>query len=316
MVSLSNHVEATLLVASPANPERGRQRKSKRDRKDPGILVPEMSTFLDKLEKACQANRSLLCVGLDPDPSRMPTTDVYEFNRAIVDATADLVCAYKPNLAFYEALGLDGLKALERTLEHIRGVSTNVLIIGDAKRGDIDSVSAAYATALFDRWGFDATTVNAYGGGDSIEPFLSYGDRGVFVWCRSSNPGAADFQDLEDQGGRPLYQQMAQTYQSWNQKSNLGLVAGATYPKELKTLRELCPKMPFLIPGVGAQSGDLRLAVLFGMDAEGRGAIINSSRGVLYASDGPNFAQAARDKAESLKVAINQVLEQEGKGWS
>ena len=275
-----------------------------------------MSTFLDKLEKACQANKSLLCVGLDPDPSRMPIPDVYEFNRAIVDATIDLVCAYKPNLAFYEALGLDGLKALERTLDHIRRVSSSVLIIGDAKRGDIDSVSAAYATALFDRWGFDAATVNAYGGGDSIEPFLSYGDRGVFVWCRSSNPGARDFQDLEDRDGRPLYQQMAKVYQSWNQKDNLGLVVGATYPKELKILRELCPRMPFLIPGVGAQSGDLRLAVLFGMDAEGRGAIISSSRGVLYGSDGSDFAQVARNKAESLKVAINQVLEQEGKGWS
>ena len=275
-----------------------------------------MGTFIERLEKACQVNRSLLCVGLDPDPSRMPIPDVYEFNRAIIDATVDLVCAYKPNLAFYEALGLKGLEALGRTLEHIRSVSGDVLVIGDAKRGDIDATSAAYATALFDQWGFDAATVNAYGGRDSIEPFLSYEDRGVFVWCRSSNPGAKDFQDLENREGRPLYQQMAQAYQSWNSKHNLGLVVGATYPEELKALRELCPDVPFLVPGVGAQAGDLKAAVLAGTDSRGRLAIINSSRGIIYAGKGSQFARAAREKAEELRDSINEVLEGEGRGWS
>ena len=278
-----------------------------------------MASFLEKLGGACRAKRSLLCVGLDPDPSRMPVADVYEFNRAIVDATVDLVCAYKPNLAFYEALGLDGLKALERTLQHIRSVSGDVLVIGDGKRGDIESSSAAYAAALFERWGFDATTVNAYGGRDSVEPFLAYGDRGVFIWCRSSNPGAKDFQDLEMAEGlisTPLYQRMAQMYQGWNSKDNIGLVVGATYPQELKALRDLCPDMPFLIPGVGAQAGDLKAALLAGVDRHGRRAIINSSRGVIYASKGPDFAWAAREKAQELRDAINRVMEQEGVGWS
>ena len=275
-----------------------------------------MGTFIERLEKACQVNRSLLCVGLDPDPSRMPIADVYEFNRAIIDATVDLVCAYKPNLAFYEALGLKGLEALGRTLEHIRSVSGDVLVIGDAKRGDIDATSAAYATALFDQWGFDAATVNAYGGRDSIEPFLSYENRGVFVWCRSSNPGAKDFQDLENREGKPLYQQMAQAYQSWNSRHNLGLVVGATYPEELKALRELCPDVPFLVPGVGAQAGDLKAAVLAGTDSRGRLAIINSSRGIIYAAKGSQFARAAREKAEDLRDSINEVLEGEGRGWS
>ena len=275
-----------------------------------------MGTFIERLERACQVNRSLLCVGLDPDPSRMPIPDVYEFNRAIVDATIDLVCAYKPNLAFYEALGLEGLEALGRTLEHIRSVSGDVLVIGDAKRGDIESSSVAYAKALFDYWGFDAATVNAYGGRDSIEPFLSYEDRGVFVWCRSSNPGAKDFQDLEEGEGKPLYQQMAQAYQSWNSKHNLGLVVGATYPTELRALRELCPDMPFLVPGVGAQAGDLKAAVLAGTDSRGRRSIINSSRGIIYAAEGSQFARAVRKKAGELRDAINGVLEGEGRGWS
>ena len=271
---------------------------------------------MTKLETACQANRSLLCVGLDPDPALMPTRDVYQFNRTIVDATADLVCAYKPNLAFYEALGIEGLQALERTLEYIRVQCPNMFLLGDAKRGDISSTSAAYATAMFDRWGFDAVTVNGYLGRDSVEPFLSREDRGVFVVCRTSNPGAVEFQDLKDGDGAPLYQRIAEACQTWNRKDNIGLVTGATYPTELKLLRELCPTLPFLIPGVGSQAGDLEQAVLAGMNAKGRGAIINSSRGVIYASGGPDFARAARKKAEELRNDINGVLEREGKGWS
>ena len=155
-----------------------------------------MRNFLDQLEIACQSQRSLLCVGLDPDPERMPAGDMFQFNRAIIDATADLVCAYKPNLAFYEALGLPGLEALQRTVEHIRAHAPGVVVIGDAKRGDIGPSGEAYARALFGVWGFDATTANAYGGGDTLKPLLEWPGRGVFIWCRSSNPGAADLQDL------------------------------------------------------------------------------------------------------------------------
>ena len=276
-----------------------------------------MASFRDKLDAACRANRSLLCVGLDPDPQRMPVADVFQFNKAIVDATADLVCAYKPNLAFYEALGLPGLEALQRTVEHIRGQAPEVVIIGDSKRGDIGPSAQAYATALFGVWGFDATTANAYGGGDTLQPFLEWPDRGVFIWCRSSNPGAADLQDLRVDGeGTPVYQELAARSGMWAGNGGLGLVLGATYPQELKRVRELCPEAPFLIPGVGAQGGALAEAVSGGTDANGRNAVINSSRGVLYASRGEDFARAARDAAARLRDEIDDVLAGEGVGWS
>ena len=278
-----------------------------------------MPLFLDRLERAWNASRSLVSIGLDPVPDRMPVADVYEFNARIIDATVDVVCAYKPNLAFYEALGMPGLRALEKTLEHIKGRSGDVLVIGDGKRGDIGNSSVGYARGLFEMWGFDAVTVNAYGGRDSIEPFLAYGDRGVFVWCRSSNPGAEDFQDLEvegDYGTERLYQRMARRLREWNGKGNVGLVVGATYPEEMGSLRREYPEMPFLIPGVGAQQGELGTAVRAGVDNLGRGAIINSSRGVLYASSGADFAEVAREQAVKLRDGINQALEREGKGWS
>ena len=186
-----------------------------------------MASFRDKLDAACRANRSLLCVGLDPDPQRMPVSDVFQFNKAIVDATADLVCAYKPNLAFYEALGLPGLEALQRTVEHIRGQAPGVVIIGDSKRGDIGPSAQAYATALFGVWGFDATTANAYGGGDTLQPFLEWPDRGVFIWCRSSNPGAADLQDLRvDADGTPVYQELAAQVEAVGRQRQPGPGAG------------------------------------------------------------------------------------------
>ena len=274
-----------------------------------------MATFIEKLNRACYSNRSLLCIGLDPDPSRIPTPDVYTFNRLIIEATQDLVCAYKPNLAFYEALGLDGLKDLKRTVEYIRNLNKNILIIGDAKRGDIESSGQAYARAMFEQWDFDVITINAYGGRDSIRPYLEYENRGVFVWCRSSNSGSKDLQDVEDTEGAPLYQRMAKMVQSLNEEGNLGLIAGATYPSELKSLRRLCPDIPFLIPGIGTQSGNLEKAVKFGVNEFGKGAIINSSRGIIYASAGPDFADAARKKAELLRHSINVVLTQEEKRW-
>jgi len=278
-----------------------------------------MSGFTDRLDQASIAAKSLVCVGLDPDPDRMPVSSVFEFNRAIVDATAGLVCAYKPNLAFYEALGLPGLEDLQKTISHIRTAAPDAVIIGDAKRGDIGPSAQAYAKALFQVWGFDAITINAWGGQDTVTPFLEDDSKGVFVWCRGSNPGSADFQDMQVtavSGPMPLYRNMALACQQWDAKGNLGLVVGATVPEQLREVRGVCPEMPFLIPGVGAQGGDLEAAVRQGADIRGRGALINSSRGIVYASSGADFAQAAAREADKLRTSINQVLEAVGKGWS
>ncbi|MDA0733185.1 MAG: orotidine-5'-phosphate decarboxylase [Chloroflexi bacterium] len=277
-----------------------------------------MPSFTARLQNACAANQSLVCVGLDPDPARMPIDDVVEFNRAIVESTADQACAYKPNLAFYEALGMPGLRALESTVALIRQSAPSAVIIGDAKRGDIGPSAEAYAKAMFQVWNFDAVTLNAWGGRDTVEPFLGDEQRGVFIWCRGSNPGSVDLQDLKiesDSGKVPLYQHLAAEAQTWNAKDNLGLVVGATFPEQLAQVRTLGATMPLLIPGVGAQGGDLEAAIRNGTDAEGRLAIINSSRGIIYASTGPDFAEAARRAASDLREAINRVLDAEGKGW-
>ncbi len=278
-----------------------------------------MSGFTERLEQAATAAKSLVCVGLDPDPARMPVSSVAEFNRAIVDATAGLVCAYKPNLAFYEALGLPGLEDLQKTIAHIRDAAPGVIIIGDAKRGDIGLSAQAYAKAMFQVWGFDAITINAWGGQDTVTPFIEDESKGVFVWCRGSNPGSADFQDAQiatDDGPMPLYRSMALSCREWDTKGNLGLVVGATVPEQLGEVRAACPDMPLLIPGVGAQGGDLEAAVRQGADSRGRAALINSSRGIIYASSGADFAQAAAREADKLRTNINEVLEADGKGWS
>ena len=261
--------------------------------------------FLDKLLSVSRSNDSLLCVGLDPDPAYMPVPDVLAFNRAIIDATCDLVCAYKPNVAFYEALGIDGLKALGGTVEYIREKAPNLVVIGDAKRGDVGNTAEAYAKALFDVWGFDAATVNPWGGHDALQPFLDYTDRGVLIWCRSSNPGAGDFQDLFVDGNRPVFQVVANKAKEWNASGNVGLVVGATYPEDLKGIRDVCPDMPILIPGVGAQGGNLEASIANGIDSNGQLAIISASRGVIYASKGPDFAEAARKAAQDLRDRIN-----------
>jgi orotidine-5'-phosphate decarboxylase len=269
-----------------------------------------MSTFQEKLTAASRKNNSLLCVGLDPDPALMPLEDVLEFNRAIIEATADLVCCYKPNLAFYEALGIPGLEALQRTLEHIPG---DIPVIGDAKRGDIGSTAKAYAKAMFEQWGFDATTANPYGGADAVEPFLEYEDRGILLWCRSSNPDAADFQDLSVADGserRPFYEKVALKAREWNSRDNIGLVVGATYPEQLQKVRHLCPDMVILAPGVGPQGGDLENTVKYGMNASAEGLIINSSRGIIFASQNKDdFASEARRAAQELRQSINRARE-------
>ena len=278
-----------------------------------------MTAFVNRLERACEANLSLVCVGLDPDPDRLPVADVLGFNRAIVDATGDLVCAYKPNMAFYEALGLPGLQALQGTVEYIHRTVPHALVIGDGKRGDVSPSAQAYARAAFQVWGFDAVTVNAWGGLDSIAPFLEDEQRGAFIWCRGSNPGSADLQDLTaGTGAGPVavYQHLAALSRSWDRAGNVGLVVGATYPRQLEEVRAACPDMPILIPGVGAQGGDLEAAVRLGTNAQGRLAVVSSSRSIIYASRGPDFAAAARAKAEELRREINRVLDAGGKGWS
>ena len=277
------------------------------------------ATFASKLDRAWSQARSLVCVGLDPDPRLMPMSDVAAFNRQIIDATADVVCAYKPNLAFYEALGLAGLKALEQTVAWVREAAPHAVLLGDAKRGDIGSTAQAYATAMFDAWGFDAVTISPFLGADSVEPFIERPEKGVFLLCRTSNPGSADFQGLMVQSGgdvTPLYQVVAEAASRWDRHGNVGLVVGATQPRELEAVRGLCPRLPILIPGVGAQGGDLAGAVRGGTDRRGRMALINSSRGVLYASGGTDFPQAARQEATRLRDSINAILEQEGRGWS
>lgn len=275
--------------------------------------------FLTRLERACETSQSLVCVGLDPDPREMPVTDPLEFNKAIVDSTADLVCAYKPNIAFYEALGLPGLRALAKTLEYIRKVAPQVVIIGDTKRGDVGHSAEAYARAMFVSWQFDAVTINAWGGLDSVVPFLDYAEHGVFIWCRGSNPDSAELQDLAVEtplGRQPLYQHLARSALKWNLKDNLGLVVGATSSNHLEVVRSICPGMPLLIPGVGAQRGSIEEAVRLGTDHRGRLAVINSSRGIIYASSGPDFAYAARGAASQLRQLINQILTDNGKGWT
>ncbi len=277
-----------------------------------------MNGFTDLLDHAAATTKSLVCVGLDPDPAKMPVSDVYEFNRSIVDATAEYVCAFKPNLAFYEAMGLPGLRDLEKTVEHIRSAAPTAIILGDAKRGDIGPSAQSYAKAMFQVWGFDALTINAWGGEDTVTPFIEDKSKGVFVWCRGSNPGSADFQDLlitTDNGSMPLYRNIALACQKWNTNGNLGLVAGATVPEQLAEIRTACPTMPLLIPGVGVQGGDLEAAVKQGTDSRGRAALINSSRGVIYASTGVDFADAAAREANKLRESINEVLEADGKGW-
>ncbi|MBL7119993.1 MAG: orotidine-5'-phosphate decarboxylase [Dehalococcoidia bacterium] len=267
--------------------------------------------FADKLLEAVQRNQSLVCVGLDPDPGLMPQMSLFRFNKAIIDVTSDLVCAYKPNLAFYEALGVEGLTALQATVNYIPDY---IPVIGDAKRGDIGNTARAYAKALFETLGFDAATVNPYLGYDSIEPFINYREKAVFILCRTSNVGALDFQALTcwprgpDSKQEPLFKLVAQKAKEWNKYNNIGLVVGATFPEELKEIRQLCPEMTLLIPGIGVQGGDLDSAVRYGVDAEGKKAIFNSSRQILYASKGSDFAQAARRAADELRCRINSLL--------
>jgi orotidine-5'-phosphate decarboxylase len=264
--------------------------------------------FLDKLLAAQRRQHSLLCVGLDPDPSLLPEhlrgslDGILEFNRQIIDATKDIVCAYKPNLAFYETLGSRGWEILEQTRQLI---PEDIIAIGDAKRGDIGNTAERSASALFDHLQFDAVTINPYMGYDAVEPFVRNPDRGAFILVLTSNPGSKDFQRLKS-GSRPVYEKVVRSAVKWNTNRNIGLVVGATHPRELQRIRKLSHDVPILIPGIGKQGGDLRSAIKFGCSKNGELAIINAGRSILYASAGKEFAQAARIEAVKLRDEIRQ----------
>ncbi len=269
-----------------------------------------MARFVEVVTSAWRDRNSLVCVGLDPDISKIPAhlrdmkNPLFQFNRAIVDSTADLVCAYKPQMAFYSACRAEA--DLELTIEHIHRHYPNVPVILDAKRGDIGSTAEKYAEEVFDRYRADAVTVNPYLGGDTLLPFLDRADKGVIVLCRTSNPGARDLQDLEV-SGRKLYQIVAQkAHNEWNRNGNVLLVVGATFPVELREIRSIVGDMPLLVPGVGAQGGDVEAAVRNGRTARGAGMIINSSRGIIYAGAGEGFADAARRATMELRDEINR----------
>jgi len=263
--------------------------------------------FAERLARAQQTSGSLVCVGLDPDPAKLPkdldgAQPLYAFNRRIVDATADIAAAYKPQIAFYSALGAEA--ELVASIGYIRERAPAALVILDAKRGDIGNTAEAYAREAFDRYGADAVTVNPYMGEDSVRPFLARPDRAAILLCRTSNPGAEDFQDLLVDG-LPLYRRVAERAAGqWNAHGNLMLVVGATYPREMADLRMAHPEVPFLVPGIGAQGGDLGAILAAGLDAHGAGLLISSSRNIIFAGGGA--AGAIREAAADLRKAINQ----------
>lgn len=265
-------------------------------------------SFYQKLDAVSNKHNSLVCVGLDTDPLKMPEhlrsldDGVLRFNRAIIEATADVAQSYKLNLAFYETLGRDGYDIVRKTLD---AIPEEVVTIGDAKRGDIGNTALMYAKALFEDFGFDAATVAPYMGRDSVEPFLNYEDRGVFVLALTSNKGSKDFQYLEIDGD-PLYKHVIRTTASWNEHENLGFVVGATHPSELEDIRGMVGDVPLLIPGLGAQGGDVEKSVRAGTTAAGLRGVFNSSRGIIYAGGGEDFAEKAHNAAETLRDQINQ----------
>lgn len=266
--------------------------------------------FQERLRNAQLQSGSALCVGIDVDPRRLPEglapdrRGIEQFIRGIIEATADLVSVYKPNLAFFEALGDDGPPLVRSTLA---AIPDSVLSIGDAKRGDISTTAERYATALFEVFGFDAATVNPYQGWDSVEPYIRDPSRGAFLLCKTSNPGSVDFQDLlcEYQGQRlPLYEVVARRAVEWAGAGNVGLVVGVTYPEDLSRMRQVATDLPILIPGVGAQGGEASEALERGARPDGTLAIVSVSRQVLYASSGADWAAAARAEALKLRDAL------------
>jgi orotidine-5'-phosphate decarboxylase len=264
-------------------------------------------TFLHQLDASWNASRSMLCVGLDPDPARMPLPldgvagATETFCKAIIDATADLACAFKPQIAYFSSQGEE--RALERICRYIRETYPDVTLILDAKRGDIGPTAEHYAREAFGRYGAHAVTVNPYLGTDSVAPYFEHGG-GIIALCRTSNPGGADIQSLVADGS-PVYAHVARLVaDDWSTRGDCGLVVGATYPAELAEVRSIAPNVPILVPGVGAQGGDAATVVGHGADSSGRGLIVSSSRAILYASGGSDFADAARAEAQRTAVSL------------
>lgn len=275
-------------------------------------------TFTDQLAAARQKNDSLLCVGLDPDPGKFPAhlknrnEAIFDFCADIVDATADLVCAFKPQIAYFAARRAED--QLEALIAHIHEKHPGIPVVLDAKRGDIGSTAEQYAIEAFERYRADAVTINPYMGHDSVTPYLAYPDKGVFLLCRTSNPGGSDLQFLnleqdnsrQDKNGEKLYEHVARlAAEKWNSTGQIGLVVGATFPAEIARVRALTGDMPLLVPGIGAQGGDIEATVKAGKTAAGAGLLINSSRAILYAGQDEDFASTARRVAEETRKAIN-----------
>lgn len=274
------------------------------------------TAFLELLRGRWRDPARLLCVGLDPEPERLPhalrrlplAEGVWGFCREVIDACAPYVCAFKPQIAHFSALGLEGV--LERLIAHVKAHHPDIAVILDAKRGDIGSTARHYAREAFERYGADAVTVNPYLGGDSLEPFFAYPGKGVFVLCRTSNPGSAELQALELAGGERLFERVARLASGpWNTNGQAGLVVGATWPQEVARVRALAPGVPLLVPGIGAQGGDLAATVRAGWwRPEFPGLILNASRAVLYASQGKDWQHASAAAAQALVAEVRALL--------
>lgn len=268
-----------------------------------------MSNPIEKFQKIVKTNNSLLCIGLDSDIKKLPAGfDQLQFNKAIIDSTNDLVCAYKPNSAFYEALGAEGIVNLKKTCDYIKSNYKNIPIILDAKRADIGNTNNGYIDFAFDYLGVDAITVQPYMGAEALQPFLDRTDKTIIVLCRTSNIGSKEFQDVYVDGGRSLYELVAHSVsKNWNKHHNCMLVVGATYPKEAAAIRTIVgDNMWFLVPGIGAQGGDVEATVKASKNSQGSGIIINSSRGIIFAGSGQDFAKVARSEAKKLRDQINK----------
>lgn len=269
-------------------------------------------SFQQKLREIVQKNNSLVCVGLDTDINKIPkfllrdADPIFIFNKAIIDATSDLVCAYKPNVAFYEGQGVNGLQSLKKTIEYLQGSYPEIPVILDAKRGDIGNTNLAYIKFIFGHLKADAVTLHPYLGKESLLTFLDLKDKFFFILCRTSNPGAGEFQDLKVGREKLCVYVAKKVAEDWNYNNNCGLVVGATYPDELREVRKVVGDILLLVPGVGKQGGCVEAIVDAGSNSKRSGMIINSSRGIIFASSSKNFTQAARDKTQELKILINK----------
>ena len=261
-----------------------------------------------------KSKKSFLCIGLDTDINKIPEhllnldDPIFEFNKEIINATKDLCVAYKPNIAFYESMGISGWNSLQRTLDYI---PDNIFIIADAKRGDIGNTSTMYAKAFFENFNFDAVTVSPYMGSDSITPFLEYEDKWVILLALTSNIGSLDFQNIKNEDGRQLFEKVLETSQKWGTNKNMMYVVGATRSKQISEVREIIPNHFLLVPGVGEQGGSIEEVAKYGMNDE-CGLLVNSSRGILYASTEVDFSEKAREEAQKLQFKMDILLSEKG----